>query len=64
MKISDQLCEIKWNSTGNYSCFAENELGKSRGFIELSGDDFNHDDSDSDSDWDEKDKETFGVQTS
>ena len=22
---------------GNYSCFAENELGKSRGFIELSG---------------------------
>ena len=42
---------MKSNSTGNYSCFAENELGKSRGFIELSGDDFNHhDDSDSDSD--------------
>ena len=24
-------------NAGNYSCFAENELGKSRGFIELSG---------------------------
>ena len=31
---------------GNYSCFAENELGKSRGFIELSGGNHHHDDED------------------
>ena len=30
-----------WSSCpGNYSCFAENELGKSRGFIELSGENY------------------------
>lgn len=31
------LASVKEEDFGNYSCFAENELGKSRGFIELSG---------------------------
>lgn len=31
------LASVKEQDFGNYSCFAENELGKSRGFIELSG---------------------------
>ena len=28
---------VRDSDFGNYSCYAENELGRSRGFIELSG---------------------------
>ena len=28
---------VREEDFGNYSCYAENQLGKSRGFIELSG---------------------------
>ena len=31
------IARVSERDFGNYSCFAENDLGKSRGFIELSG---------------------------
>ena len=31
------IARVSERDLGNYSCFAENDLGKSRGFIELSG---------------------------
>ena len=53
--------EIIWQDClGNYSCFAENELGKSRGFIELSGENHYDDcDDDDDDDYDDDDDDNY-----
>ena len=34
------IVEVGDNDFGNYSCLAENDLGKTRGYIELSGEKF------------------------